>query len=582
MEKFDLVQAGSGIITDAVLDRLSQTIGLSADILRRVTTYATPVLLAALVASVGSVEDAERIFSIVRSEDADVHVATRLAACVTSTAGLKDVESAADRLALRTTARRLAEYGDHVGAISGIPPQAAHVLVGLSCAVLYGALKRCLLLEQCGLRDFLLVLRSQVPLLQKHMTDGISQLTASTSATEFPGVVSGRLEAVTRRLAGQSWGSDPDSGTVVLKAQGGRWFRPRRMWVAVCGAAVILAAGAAAWHLQYFDLPSRLAGVRHAADGTVSTMPASRSLAQQHVGDRVVPPASPASAVKAGSADQRKDTLPEPSKSAKLEFKVDSSGSPVVEAVLNNDAERRALSDALENRFGSGRYTLNLVVDRTVAPAVWLGRLDAWFQLMRSPRVEGIVQNAHVQLWAPVARVASESIAGLAAALGSEYLIEIFDPVHLMERSNEALAQALNRLEPFGTHCDALAVSKALNMQLIDFARSSGHVPSAAKASLEQSANLLAACQAMQHPISLVVTAHSDNSGDLQANLALSEKRAQAVRAYLIAAGVSSQTLVAKGYGNAKPVESDLTVMGRFANRRIEFVPADERSGAPR
>ncbi|RBB32364.1 hypothetical protein DPV79_38595 [Burkholderia reimsis] len=577
-----MVQAGNGIITDAVLDGLSQTIGLSADILRRVTTYATPVLLAALVASVASVEDAERIFAIVRSEDADVHVATRLATCVTSTAGLKDVEWAADRLALQATARRLAEYGDHVGLVSGIPPQAAHVLVGLSCAVLYGSLKRCLLLEQCGLRDFLLVLRSQVPMLQKHMSDGISQLTASTSATEFPGVVSARLEAVTRRLAGQSWGSDPDSGTVVLKARGGRWFRPRRMWVAVCSATLMLAAGAAAWHFRYLDFPIRSAGVRHAVAGTVSTMPLSRALAQQRVGDRVVPPASPASAVPVVLADQRKGTSPEPSKSAKLEFKVDSSGSPVVEAVLNNDAERQALSGALENRFGSRRYTLNLVVDRTVAPAAWLGRLDTWLQLMRSPRVEGIVQNTRVQLWAPVAQVATESMASLATALGSEYLIEIFDPVHLMARSNEALAQALNRLEPFGKSCDSLAVSKALNTQLIDFARSSGHVPSAAKANLEQSAHLLAACQAMQHPISLEVTAHSDNSGDDQANLALSEKRARAVRAYLIAAGVSSQTLVAKGYGNSKPVESDLTVMGRFANRRIEFVPADERSGALR
>nr|WP_241020057.1 OmpA family protein [Burkholderia sp. Ac-20345] len=578
-----MIQAGSGIITDALLDVLSQRIGLSADILRHVTTYAGPVLLAALVASVASTEDAERIFSIVRSEDADVHVGTRLPACVTSTAGLKDVESAADRLVSRVTARRLADYGDHVGLVSGVPPQAAHVLVGLSGAVLYGSLKRCLLLEQCGLRDFLLVLRSQVPLLQKHMTDAIAQLTASTLATEFPGVVNGRLEAITRRLAGQSRGQDRDSGGRVLEPYGarGKRLRPRRIWVAVAGVAVILAAGAAAWHFGYFNLPIHLADVRHGAAGTVSTIPLSQPVAQQRVGDHNQQSASAASAAQAVSVDQRKEMPLEPPKSARLEFKVDSSGAPIVEAVLNSDSEKQTLGDALDRQFGSGRFTSNLVVDPTVAPAAWLGRIDTWLRLMQSPRVEGVVQNARVQLWTPMAPAASKSVTSLETVLGSEYRIEIFDPVHLMAQSSEALAQALSRLEPFGTNCDPLAVSKALNAQVIDFARSSGHVPSAAKANLEESANLLAACHAAKHPISLEVAAHSDNSGDGQANLALSEKRAQAVRAYLIAAGVPSQTLTAKGYGDAKPVESDLTAMGRFANRRIEFVPVQDREGAP-
>ena len=62
---------------------------------------------------------------------------------------------------------------------------------------------------------------------------------------------------------------------------------------------------------------------------------------------------------------------------------------------------------------------------------------------------------------------------------------------------------------------------------------------------------------------------HTDSSGSDRYNLELSQKRADAVRAHLIAQGVPSSQLAAKGYGEAQPVEDNTTTEGRAMNRRV-------------
>ena len=56
-------------------------------------------------------------------------------------------------------------------------------------------------------------------------------------------------------------------------------------------------------------------------------------------------------------------------------------------------------------------------------------------------------------------------------------------------------------------------------------------------------------------------------------NLKLSQRRASAVRDYLISQGVAAERLTAKGYGEASPVADNNTEEGRFKNRRVELIP---------
>ena len=67
------------------------------------------------------------------------------------------------------------------------------------------------------------------------------------------------------------------------------------------------------------------------------------------------------------------------------------------------------------------------------------------------------------------------------------------------------------------------------------------------------------------------VQGHTDNVGKAAVNKALSEKRANAVRDYLIKQGVPAERITAKGYGDEVPIADNKTKAGRAKNRRVEF-----------
>ena len=69
----------------------------------------------------------------------------------------------------------------------------------------------------------------------------------------------------------------------------------------------------------------------------------------------------------------------------------------------------------------------------------------------------------------------------------------------------------------------------------------------------------------------LRVEGHTDSRGPDRYNMKLSQRRAEAVRAYLVARGVEAARLEAKGYGETRPVASNKTRKGRAANRRTDF-----------
>jgi outer membrane protein OmpA-like peptidoglycan-associated protein len=52
----------------------------------------------------------------------------------------------------------------------------------------------------------------------------------------------------------------------------------------------------------------------------------------------------------------------------------------------------------------------------------------------------------------------------------------------------------------------------------------------------------------------------------------LSQRRAEAVRNYLISKGIAADRLTAKGYGESQPVADNATDEGRFKNRRVELI----------
>jgi OOP family OmpA-OmpF porin len=67
------------------------------------------------------------------------------------------------------------------------------------------------------------------------------------------------------------------------------------------------------------------------------------------------------------------------------------------------------------------------------------------------------------------------------------------------------------------------------------------------------------------------IDGYSCNVGPEPYNLALSLRRANAVKSYLVNRGITSSRIVARGYGSKNPVASNDTLQGRKKNRRVEF-----------
>ena len=111
-------------------------------------------------------------------------------------------------------------------------------------------------------------------------------------------------------------------------------------------------------------------------------------------------------------------------------------------------------------------------------------------------------------------------------------------------------------------------LTAALNQSVVNFANGSADIPASMNGFFQNAAG---AIKQLPQGTVIEIAGYTDNTGDPQANMALSQKRAEAVRDALIKAGVNPAMLVAKGYGGANPVASNESPEGRFRNRRIEY-----------
>jgi outer membrane protein OmpA-like peptidoglycan-associated protein len=112
-------------------------------------------------------------------------------------------------------------------------------------------------------------------------------------------------------------------------------------------------------------------------------------------------------------------------------------------------------------------------------------------------------------------------------------------------------------------------IKQALILKGVNFKLASAELLEESYYVLEKVYNSL---EAYPH-IVVEIQGHTDSQGKDQYNMALSSDRAQSVRSYLIMRGISPDRLVARGYGETKPMASNNTEDGRALNRRVEVVP---------
>ncbi|MBD3241739.1 MAG: OmpA family protein [Chitinivibrionales bacterium] len=71
--------------------------------------------------------------------------------------------------------------------------------------------------------------------------------------------------------------------------------------------------------------------------------------------------------------------------------------------------------------------------------------------------------------------------------------------------------------------------------------------------------------------VKLEIQGHTDSQGSNEVNQRLSQRRAEAVRDYLIGKGIDPSRLRAVGYGEVRPIADNTTAAGRAKNRRVEL-----------
>jgi outer membrane protein OmpA-like peptidoglycan-associated protein len=70
----------------------------------------------------------------------------------------------------------------------------------------------------------------------------------------------------------------------------------------------------------------------------------------------------------------------------------------------------------------------------------------------------------------------------------------------------------------------------------------------------------------------IVVEGHTDSQGSSASNQTLSERRAQAVRDYLVSRGIAADRVTSQGFGPARGIADNTSAEGRANNRRVEIV----------
>lgn len=114
-------------------------------------------------------------------------------------------------------------------------------------------------------------------------------------------------------------------------------------------------------------------------------------------------------------------------------------------------------------------------------------------------------------------------------------------------------------------------LNDAMSGQTILFETNKAAIKQDSIALLDSLAGIMSSCKGVIADRGIEVSGHTDNVGNDAYNRKLSQRRADAVRDYLVKQGIDGALLKSVGYGESKPVASNDTEEGRSQNRRINF-----------
>ena len=239
---------------------------------------------------------------------------------------------------------------------------------------------------------------------------------------------------------------------------------------------------------------------------------------------------------------------------------VNKNGKFELSGVVPSEDIKAAIDAELKKVFGEGNYINNLTVSADVKPSAWTSKIAGMFDLFKLPGAEMNVDGDTMTLSGTAASLKDK----LQSYFGDTMKVNALD---IAEAAKTATGSAMDALNALKADASGQQVLDALSLQIINFASGSTAIPADNQAVLKKAADFLKDKQDFKFEIS----GHADNKGNAAGNLSLSDKRAAAVRNFLVANGVPAAMMTEKGYGDTMPVADNTTESGRLKNRRIAY-----------
>jgi OOP family OmpA-OmpF porin len=117
----------------------------------------------------------------------------------------------------------------------------------------------------------------------------------------------------------------------------------------------------------------------------------------------------------------------------------------------------------------------------------------------------------------------------------------------------------------------------AMSGKSIHFSTNKAGIKQDSRVLLDNIVTIITSCKSALKGTEIIISGYTDSKGDERYNTSLSQRRADAVKRYLRKQGIASTLLKAKGFGEADPIASNTTRVGRAKNRRITFSVANKQ-----
>ncbi|OOR89804.1 OmpA family protein [Moraxella bovis] len=242
------------------------------------------------------------------------------------------------------------------------------------------------------------------------------------------------------------------------------------------------------------------------------------------------------------------------------------------QAEVGNSQLQEQLLGVLQKNFGQIGCIMD-IDDNFGTSLTGLERLESIMAMVKSEPFTSIeIIGDHIYVNTPKTDILPRIVNDI-ALLAPQFTVSpapALDKANVINQSLERATTALNALDNPPNSYD---LSRSASLAVIDF-NGTSELPANTHGVL----SLLAEKIKANPSIKLIIATHTSggDSTDRMANLSLSQSQAEAVKAFLVEQGVSDIQLTPKGVGDSFPISDNVTELGRFKNRRTEFLVFDE------